>query len=88
MQVSSEITTQFRFEGAHQTVRLGPSGTSPDKAHMQGSHISFTGPALSGEVKICTLQSHAVTAIDKPLRYISQCLCVLKASAMADVQPA
>ena len=50
VQVTSEVTRQFKFEGAQQTVRFGPCSPSAKSNTRTSSSLSFTGLELPQQV--------------------------------------
>ncbi len=58
VQDSEESKTQFKFEGAHQSVTFGRCGARLEESHSPSSQITFMGLNIREQVSFCfvTLQ--------------------------------
>ncbi len=55
VQDSEESKTQFKFEGAHQTVTFGRCGARLEESHLPSSQITFMGLNIPEQVSFCFL---------------------------------
>ena len=53
VQDSEESKTQFRFEGAHQTVTFGRCSAQLEESQFSSSQLTFMGLHIPEQVKSC-----------------------------------